>query len=269
MSEFATRFDPALVSAPDASRVLDDAAAIEKMAATLKSLAAARVAETDAWKRNGERSAAHDLARTTGTSVGQAKETLETGRKLRDLPATADAAKKGELSSQQAAAIADAASADPDAEERLLETSKSSTLGELRDACARAKANVSDLEARRRRIHERRSLRNWVDGEGAGHLHLCDNPEAIAQLMTRIEPVRDELFNTAGPRAAASPSRHTQLTRSTTSCAGTAPSIPRPAAAPSSWPALTCRRCCAATRSATRPANSLATGPSPSRRYET
>lgn len=197
MKRYATRFDPALVSASDAASVVEDAAAIEKMAATVKSLAAARVAETDVWKRSGERSAAHDLARTTGTSVGQAKEALETGRKLRDLPATADAARRGELSSQQAAAIADAAAADPDAEERLLEASRSGSIGELRAECARAKANACDLEARRRRIHARRCLRTWTDGEGVGNLHLCENPEVVAEIMARVQPVRDEIFEQA------------------------------------------------------------------------
>jgi hypothetical protein len=197
MSRYASRFDPALVSARDAERVLDDAAAIKNMAATIEAIAAARVAETEVWREHGDRSAAHDLARRTGTSVGHAKEALETGRKLQDLSATADAARSGELSPQQAAAIADAASADPNAEERLLEASKSRSLGELRDECARTKANACDLEARRRRIHERRCLRNWTDADGVGNLHLRDNPEKIAEIMARVEPVRDQIFEHA------------------------------------------------------------------------
>ncbi|MGH8986237.1 MAG: DUF222 domain-containing protein, partial [Acidimicrobiia bacterium] len=197
MSEYASGFDPALVSAGDAERVLDDAAAIKNMAATVEALAVARVAETAVWRERGDRTAAHDLARRTGSTVGHAKEALETGRKLQDLPATADAAKRGELSPQQAAAIADAASEDPDAEERLLETSQSGSLGELRAECARTKANACDLEARRRRIHERRSLRSWTDAGGVGNLLLRDNPEAIADIMTRVAPVRDEIFEQA------------------------------------------------------------------------
>jgi len=86
MREFASRFDAALVSARDAERVVDDvvddAAAIEKMAATVKSMAAARVADAGLWKERGDRSAAHDLARRTGSSVGQAKDALETARRL-------------------------------------------------------------------------------------------------------------------------------------------------------------------------------------------
>ncbi len=197
MSEFASRFDVALVSARDAERVLDDAAAIEKMAATVKSLAAARVAETDVWRAHGDRSAAHDLARRTGSTVGHAKEALETGRKLQGLSATADAAKQGELSPQQAAAIADAASADPGAEARLLDAAQSRSLTELRSECARTKANACDMEARRRRIHEGRHLRTWTDADGAGHVHLRDNPEAIARFMATVAPVRDELCRQA------------------------------------------------------------------------
>ena len=197
MSEYAACFDAALATAADAARVLDDAAAIEKMAAAVKSLAAARVAETGLWKQSGDRSAAHELARRTGTSIGQAKDVIETGCRLRDLAATAHAARRGELSAQQAAAITDAASADPAAEDRLLETARSGSLRALRGECARTKANVCDLEDRRRQIHERRYLRTWTDVDGAGHLHVRDNPEVIARMVVSVIPVRDRLVEVA------------------------------------------------------------------------
>src|ERR671910_1774011 len=133
MSEYATRFDPARIPAHDAACVVEDAAAIKNMAATVKSLAAARVAETALWKRDGDRSAAHQLARKTGTTVGQAREALDAARRLQDLPATSAAARRGELSAQPVAVITDAAAADPDAEARLLEQSRGASLGELRD----------------------------------------------------------------------------------------------------------------------------------------
>lgn len=105
MHAYATRFDAGRISAQDAAKVVDDAMAIENMAASVKALAAARVAETNLWKRDGDRSAAHQLARTTGTSVHQANETLQAGRRLQDLPGTAEAARRGELSPQQVAVI--------------------------------------------------------------------------------------------------------------------------------------------------------------------
>jgi hypothetical protein len=72
------------------------------------------------------------------------------------------------FSPAQAAAIADAASADPSSESKLLETPKEACLGELRLECARTKAAATDPEERRRRIHDRRCLRTYPDAEGAG-----------------------------------------------------------------------------------------------------
>jgi Domain of unknown function (DUF222) len=197
MSDYATRFDPACVSEHDAARVVDDAATIKNMAATIEALAAARVAETNVWKREGDRSAAHQLARTTGTSVGAAREALESAWRLQELPTTEAAARRGELSAQQVAVITDAAAADPGAEARLLEQARGKSLSELRDECARSKANVCDVESRRRRIHEQRHLRTWSDTDGASNLHLRDNPEVVAGIMAGLEPIRDELFNAA------------------------------------------------------------------------
>lgn len=197
MSAYATRFDAARLAAVDAARVVADAAAIEKMAATVKSLAAARVAETNVWKRDGDLSPAHHLARTTGTPVGQARDALESARRLRELPATDAAARRGELSAQQVAVITDAAASDPGAEARLLQQAQRGSYGELRDECARTKANVTDLEERRRRIHRQRYLRTWNDTDGAALLQLRDNPEVVAGIMAGLEPIRDELLAAA------------------------------------------------------------------------
>src|SRR5438067_715016 len=88
MGSYAAGFDAALISATDAAGVVADAAAIEKMAATIKALAAARVAETELWRSDGDRSPAHQLARKTGTSVGQAGEAIETAKRLQKLDKT-------------------------------------------------------------------------------------------------------------------------------------------------------------------------------------
>jgi hypothetical protein len=197
LSELAGRFDPALLDAPSAGRVLDDVVAIKNMAAAMEAPLLAREAETSIWRDGGARSAAEEFARRTGVRVRDAQAAIETGRRLRDLPATADAAMRGELSAQQTAAIADAASVDPHAEARLLAQAGKGSLQELRQACARTKANASDLEARRRRIHDSRHVRSWVDTEGVGHLHLRDNPERIAAVVSVIDARRDVLVREA------------------------------------------------------------------------
>ena len=88
--------------------------------------------------------------RPTGTTAGEAAEVIKTGRTLTGLPVLDAAARAGEVSPQQAAAVANAATADPSAEERLVETAKTTSLPELRDECARTRAAADpDPEARR------------------------------------------------------------------------------------------------------------------------
>ena len=196
LGRYASSFDPAVVTATRrgahprrSEHDQDDGGGIEAKAAPL--------ADTSVWKKSGERSPAHELATKTGTSVAQARAAIQTGRLLQELPATNDALSRGEISIEQASLVAGAASADPDAEARLLDATRSESIGELRDTCARVKANSTDMEARRRRIHEQRSLRSWTDGSGTGHLHLQDNPEKVAEIMAGLAPTRDHLFKKA------------------------------------------------------------------------
>ena len=198
MRRYAARFDAALLSPADAHEAVALAASIEGIAGTLKALAAARVAEGVAWKASGERSAAHHLARAMGSSVAQAVEAIETGRRLEHLPVVASAARAGALSGPQASALAAAAAADPAAEHRLVEAARETSLGELRTECARTRAAAApDLEARRRVIHRGRYLRAYTDAEGAWNLRVRDNPEVGVEIMAALEPVRDRLFRAA------------------------------------------------------------------------
>ena len=198
LAGFAARFDAGLLSGADAAAVMEQAAAIENMAATIKALAASRVADTGVWRRGGDRSAAHHLARTTGSSVGQAVEALHTARRLEGLPELAARARRGELSAAQSAVIAELAVADPGAEVRLLDCSRRASLAELRLECARVKAAAGpDPEQRRARIHRVRCLRSYTDAEGAWNLRARDNPEVGAQVMAALAPIVDRLFRAA------------------------------------------------------------------------
>jgi hypothetical protein len=198
LAAFASSFDAALISSADAEEIVKDAAAIENIAATIKSLAAARAAKGGAWRRNGAKSPAHDLARTTGTTVAKAREALETGEKLADLPALDAAARSGELSPAQAAPIAEAASAAPEAESRLVAKAKRSSVGELRDECARTKAAAeTDAEARRRAIHRSRSLRSFKCADGAGEIRYRSTVDEVAELMAIIRGYGNREFDLA------------------------------------------------------------------------
>ena len=74
--------DPECLSGPDASRLLDAFAEVERLAAAGKLLAARRVESSNVWRRTGHRSAAAHVAEATGTGLGPAITALETARHL-------------------------------------------------------------------------------------------------------------------------------------------------------------------------------------------
>jgi len=181
-----------------AERLVEEGEQIERLGRAIKTLAAARVAESGAWRQGGAESPAHWLATKTGTSKGDAADTLATGRQLSDLPATEDALRQGKLSARQAKAVTDAATADPSAEGRLLDRAVQGSLGELQNEARRTKAAAEpDPEATRRRIHAERSCRHWVDPNGVGHLHAKGTPDSIARLAARIGHRAARVFDSA------------------------------------------------------------------------
>jgi hypothetical protein len=195
---YAADFDAALLTAEQACRVMDEASRIERIAAVLKGLAAARVVEAGSWRSEGDRSAAHHLARHSGTTVVQAAAAIDTARRLQALPETSAAARRGELSVEAASAIAGAVGADPGSEQVLLDTARRVPLAELREQCARTRAAAhDDPEARRARIHQRRSLRSYTDTGGEWHLHCRDNPEVGASIMAAVDSLREAIFRQA------------------------------------------------------------------------
>ena len=99
-----------LTAAPDLWRAFTE---LRKLAAAGETLLTARAAAANEWKHAGHANAAEWLAHNTGTSVGAARTDLNTSQRLEQLPATTNALKTGALSPQQADAIADAATTNP------------------------------------------------------------------------------------------------------------------------------------------------------------
>jgi hypothetical protein len=198
LAELAAGFDPAVASAETCAKVLADAVAIEKLVGTVKALAAARVAETDLWRGEGDRSAAHHLARHSGTSVRDANETITAGKQLGAAPALDKAARAGDLSTAQAAAIADAVGvAGAQVAERLVTLARRVPLAELREECLRTKAAACDVGETHRKVKAARRLRTWIDGEGGWNLAVRDTVDAGAEIMAVLDKLRDKRFRSA------------------------------------------------------------------------
>ncbi len=193
-----TAFDASLLVPSMAEQVVRDVSATINMLETVRALAAGRAAEGGSWRREGARSPAHQLARQTGTSVGRAKEALDTGARLKELPALSSATRRGEVSPAQAAPIADAASADPSSEERLLEKAKRASLGELRDECDRTKAAAEpDDEARHAAIRRARYLRRRRHADGSAGLEYRSTVEDVAGIWSIVQGHAKTIFDEA------------------------------------------------------------------------
>jgi len=197
LAGWVAEFEAALVSGAQAKRLVEDLAAIERLAAGARTMAAARVADTGLWRADGDRSAAHWLARETRTSIGEAKATLEAAERLTELPATAAAVRAGQLTPAQASAITDAATAAPETEADLLRTAHQDTIGRLRDKAKAVKCAGEDDAARKRRVHRHRSLYTRTDADGTFVLELRTTVDAGAKVQAVIEEERERLFQAA------------------------------------------------------------------------
>ncbi len=191
----AQRFDPAGLRPVELAQALRATTVTRNALGTIEALVAKAIKDASAFERGQDRSADHFVSRTLGTSVKNARDLLETAEALQSLPATEAAARRGELSGDQAQAVTKGASADPTAEGRLLDTARRGSLGELKDEARRVRfAAAPDPEARRRRIYEQRSLRTYADDEGAFHLHLTHTAETGAKIKGALDPLIEALL---------------------------------------------------------------------------
>ncbi len=231
-------FDPRLVDARTAAELVEEFGAIERMAAAGRALAAGRVAQTKVWAEGGHRSAAHWLASTSGTSVGQAVAALATAKNLEGLDATAEAFRAGELSLEQAGEVARAASVDPHAEQDLLETAASASVAGLREECRRveASARVDEVE-RDAAIRKGRYARQWVDPDGAWRMSVRDTVDAGARIWAAVESEQRRLVAEAEAQGRTEP-REAFAADALVALATRAPSGGK--AAPASGPRVEC-----------------------------
>ena len=188
--------DPSRVDGSQARRLVEDFAAIERLAAAGKAIAMRRVEETRAWADSGSfRDAAAWLAATGGTTVGHARATVETAARIREFPETEAALRGGELSEVQVNEVVAAAQADPSAERLLLDSAKRDGVRRLKDQCARVRAAAcSDETAHYQAIHEARSLRHWRDVDGTGRIDVRGPADATARVMAALQPYERDLF---------------------------------------------------------------------------
>ena len=130
---------------------------------------------------------ATELARATGTSVGRAKATVDTGRALRDAGQVTDAMQRGDISIDQATEIVRAEQASRGAATELLSVAQEKPFHVLRHEARRVVLEAEqhrDLGARQRAA---RSAHSHRDELGMVHISLTLQPEVGTPIVNRAD----------------------------------------------------------------------------------
>jgi hypothetical protein len=195
LEDYVGGLEPDRLSGDDASRLVELFTQGSRLCAAGRALAAKRAAAANAWKAGSYRSAEEWLAAKTKTSRSSAAESLETAARIEALPATREAFVSGRVSSEQAAAIAAAATADPTAEEFMLaEADRASLAGLQKTSRALVAAARKSQAADRARIHASRYLRSWTSADGAFEGRFRLTPDAGAVVLAALDAERREVF---------------------------------------------------------------------------
>jgi hypothetical protein len=190
-------FEPERLAGDDAVRAMEVFGELERLGAAGKALAARRVEVTRAWQASGTRSAAHFVAARCGSSVRSAVQSLETARRLDDLPATAEALRTGKLSAAQVHEIVSVAGERPALEAELVAAAGCETLPALQERCRAVRAEGSAGVERYERVRRNRYLRHWSDDEGGLRLEARLCPDDGAKVVAALDGHRRDIFAAA------------------------------------------------------------------------
>jgi 5-methylcytosine-specific restriction endonuclease McrA len=177
--------EPGLMTAEAARALLAEYARVEKLAAFGKAVLARKIDDTT------------EIARVTGTSIGNAKQTVETGKALKDADDVRDALAGGAISLDQATEIARAEQARPGSAPELLEVAETEAFHVLKDKARKIKLESEQGGDLFTRQHAARSARTYNDELGMVHIHLALEPHVGTAIVNRAEAEAGRLYRKA------------------------------------------------------------------------
>ena len=177
--------EPELLTADAARAALAEYARMKKLASYGETMLARKVDD------------AKELARMTGTSIGRARETVETAKRLRDSEEVTDALQTGEISFEQAAEIARAEEARPGSASELLATAQEKSFHVLKDKARKVVLEAEQHRGLAERQRAARSSRSYSDELGMVHIHLSFQPHIGTPIMARAEAEASRLYRAA------------------------------------------------------------------------
>jgi hypothetical protein len=184
----ASRLEPFV---PDhARRAVELFAELEKIGSSGVVLVSPQVVASGSFAKDGHGTGADWLGSVVGTSPSAARKILKAASVAEESPVLLEALAGGELSHSQLEVVAEAATAAPQGEERLLSLVGTASQSQLRDELSKMRAEARCKEAdhqQRSRVHRSRHLRWRQDPHGGIRLEgHCDEVE-WAKVMPGLE----------------------------------------------------------------------------------
>ena len=202
LAAVVAELDPGCLSGSDAVSLYERLAGMERLVLAGKALLAPRIEAAGVWRDTGHPNAAALLAALEGVSPGQARATLDIGRRLVELPGTEDALRRGTLSAPKVTELCGAGVLDPDRESELLAGAEDEPLAVVKERCHRSRATSSsrDQQATWRRIRAERHFASWTDAEGAFCFRGRDTADRGALVLAYLDQLGRSLQKAARAR---------------------------------------------------------------------
>lgn len=128
-----------------------------------------------------------EVAKVTGTSIGQAKAVVATGKVLAASPDLSSALQQGEVSLDQAGEIAVAEESCPGAATELVAVARDESFHVLRERARKKKLEAEQHRDLFERQRSARSGRSFSDELGMVHIHLALEPHVGGPIVARAE----------------------------------------------------------------------------------
>jgi len=137
------------------------------------------------------------LSRVTGTSMGHARETIETGKRLAQEPRLADAVRHAEVSLDQAEEIARTVSVAPGSIDELLTLARTQAFHVLKDRARAIRLDAMAGDELADRQHQARMVRHRITEIGMIRIEADLEPHVGTPIVNRLESQARRLARSA------------------------------------------------------------------------
>ncbi|MEX1007326.1 MAG: hypothetical protein WD271_05725 [Acidimicrobiia bacterium] len=185
--------DPGLSAGEVCAEIAEELAVTEKACTAARVRYAARAVECGEHRKRGFASGPDWVARSAGSSTGEARSELATVAALGECPATKEAVAAGEVSLAQAAEIVRV----PGCEAELLEVARTESLRALKDKARRKHLEGIYPEKLHAEQHRRREVRHWTDELGMRRGVFAFTPEFGTRFAYQLDAETDRVWREA------------------------------------------------------------------------